>query len=146
MELEKVQKRMVGMLSGVRARGYEERLEEVGLTTLAERRVRGDMVETFKTLRGFNRVEKNTWFQLQDDDARPTRPNAVVVNGSEVRRKEVIVQQRANLDLRKNFYTVRAAGEWNGIPDAVKQAMSVNGFKNAYDAWIKRQKNLRMES
>ena len=104
------------------------------------------MVETFKTLRGFNRVEKSAWFQLQNDDARPTRSNAVVLDGSEVRRREVIVQPRANLELRKNFYTIRAAGEWNGIPDAVKEATTVNGFKNAYDVWKKRQQNLRMES
>ena len=29
---------------------YEERLESIGLTTLVERRERGDAIETFKTM------------------------------------------------------------------------------------------------
>ena len=31
-----------------------------GLTTLVERRERGDAIETFKTLNGFNKVQKET--------------------------------------------------------------------------------------
>ena len=35
---------------------------------------------------------------------------------------------------------VRAAKTWNEIPDRVKGQRTINGFKNAYDAW-KRMKN-----
>ena len=52
--LEKVQKRMARMVSDVRGASYEERMEEMKLTTLMERRLRGDMVEVYKTMRGFN--------------------------------------------------------------------------------------------
>ena len=145
-ELEKVQKRMVKMLSGVKARGYEERLEEIGMMSLTERRTRGDMIETFKTLRGHNRVEKEAWFEFQEEEARPTRSNTTVVDGTAVRKKEVLIQQRANLEVRKNFFTVRAAGDWNALPDAVKASTSVNSFKNAYDAWKWRQKTSQNES
>ena len=30
---------------------------------------------------------------------------------------------------------VRAAKTWNEIPDRVKGQRTINGFKNAYDAW-----------
>ena len=47
--LEKVQRRMVRMISDKRGNTYEERLKNIGLTTLTERRERGDAIETFKT-------------------------------------------------------------------------------------------------
>ena len=47
------------MISNKRGNTYEERLENVGLTTLTERRARGDMIEVFRTMRGFNEVDKN---------------------------------------------------------------------------------------
>ena len=140
-ELEKVQRRMMRMVVGVEGRKYEERLEAVGLTTLSERRARGDMVETFKTLKGANRVDKEKWFQLQEEESRPTRANANIVDGESVKKREVIVPQRANLEIRKNFFTVRVADAWNSLPDAVKASVSVNGFKNAYDGWRRTQKH-----
>ncbi len=45
--LEKVQKRMVRMLWDRKGDSYEQRLRSVGLTTLTERRQRGEMIETF---------------------------------------------------------------------------------------------------
>jgi hypothetical protein len=38
---------------------YKERLAELGLTTLEERRQRGDLIQTFKILRGFKKIEFN---------------------------------------------------------------------------------------
>ena len=48
--LENVQRRVVRMISNKRGTTYEERLESVGLTTLTERRARGDMIEVFRTM------------------------------------------------------------------------------------------------
>ncbi len=42
--LEKVQKRAVGMVSGLGGTNYEEKLKELALTTLEERRHQADMV------------------------------------------------------------------------------------------------------
>ena len=139
--LEKVQKRMVRMLTGVSGSDYEDKLEKIGLTTLEERRSRGDMVETYKTMKGKNRVSRNDWFEVLEEEARPTRSNAVVVDGEAVRKREVLVGQRANLEIRKNFYNVRVVDSWNRLPEEVKSAPSVNAFKNAYDGWWKKQKN-----
>ena len=54
--LEKVQERMIRSLSDAKGATYEEKLEDVGLTTLRDRRKGGDVIEVFKTLKGFNRV------------------------------------------------------------------------------------------
>ena len=41
--MENVQKRAVRMISGLRSELYEDRLKELGLTSLEERRHRADM-------------------------------------------------------------------------------------------------------
>jgi hypothetical protein len=46
--LEKVQRRALGMVSKLRGKTYEDRLTEAGLTSLVDRRVRGDMIATYK--------------------------------------------------------------------------------------------------
>ena len=51
--LELVQKRLVRALSNVHGASYEEKLKKAGLTTLRDRRIRGDLIEGFKTLKGF---------------------------------------------------------------------------------------------
>ena len=43
--------------------------------------------------------------------------------------------ERASLEVRRNFFHVRAAVEWNKLPEVVKTQKTLNGFKAAYDAW-----------
>ena len=52
------------MVSGLKGESYEEKLKELGLPTLEERRHQADMLQTFKILRGIDRVDHKTWFQL----------------------------------------------------------------------------------
>ena len=137
--MEKVQQRFVRQLSDAKGETYEERLQSAGLTTLSERRTRGDIIETFKTMRGINRVDREEWFRVQvEEEHRPTRSNTMVVGGELERRREVIVGQRAKLEVRRNFFTVRVEKEWNRLPETVKMQRTVNGFKNAYDRWRRR--------
>ena len=44
---------------------YEERLKECGLTTLERRRLRGDQIEVFKILNGYENIYKNILFSLK---------------------------------------------------------------------------------
>ena len=62
--LEKIQRRAVGMVSGNRADTYEERLRELGLTTLEERRHQADIIQTFKILHKKDSVRGETWFTM----------------------------------------------------------------------------------
>ena len=140
--LEKVQRRFVKMLSDVKGDTYEERLRSAGLITLKERRIRGDMIETFKTMRGVNRVNRDEWFSIQmEEQHRPTRSNAVVVGEEVERRRELIVGERVNLEVRRNFFRVRVEAIWNKLPEAVKAQRTINGFKNQYNRW--RKENLQ---
>ena len=58
--LERVQKRALRMVSNLRGRQYEERLVEAGMTSLEDRRERGDMLATYKSLSGRDRVDLRT--------------------------------------------------------------------------------------
>ena len=142
--LEKVQERFVKMLSDVKGRTYEEKLHDAGLTTLAERRRRGDAIETFKTLKGFNRVVREDWFSIVGAEARATRSTTSVSEAGEERREWTLRVERANLEIRRNFFTIRAANTWNAVPDIVKSQKTVNAFKDAYDNW--KAKNILPET
>ena len=52
--LEKIQRRATKLIPELRDLTYEERLKECGLTTLETRRLRGDQIEVFKILNGYN--------------------------------------------------------------------------------------------
>ena len=137
--LESIQRKMMRMVSNARGSTYEEKLEDAGLTTLKERRIRGDMIETFKTMKGFNQIEIDQWFERRRAEGnRPTRSNTTVNNGMPVARPDVLYKGKANLEVRNNFFTVRVVRTWNDLPDEVKNQASVNGFKNAYDRWRKK--------
>ena len=105
------------------------------MSSLRERRERGDAIETFKTLKGFNKIDGNKLFQISGPEARATRRTTSVSDGGEVRRDDSLYKESFNLDIRKNSYTVRAVDIWNGLPDEVRDQKTINGFKNSYDRW-----------
>ena len=50
--LERVQKKAVNFIVGLSGKTYEEKLSELNLTSLADRRKKFDLVQTFKILNG----------------------------------------------------------------------------------------------
>ena len=130
--LEKVQMRAVRMVSGLEGKTYEERLSECGLTTLEDRRMRGDMIEVFKILHGLEDVEKSTWFKMAMEGASYTTRNT----GHPLN----ITKPRCNLDLRKQFFSVRCCDPWNKLPNYVKESTTLNNFKINYDKWLMEKK------
>jgi len=52
-----------------RGMSYEDRLKMVGLTTLETRRLRADMIEVYKILRGFEGTDESN-FSKEEWDAR----------------------------------------------------------------------------
>ena len=60
--LEKIQRRATKLITGLRDLTYAERLKECGLTTIETRRLRGDQIEAFKTLNGYENIDSNIFF------------------------------------------------------------------------------------
>ena len=80
---------------------------------------------------GIDKVKPETWFtpscQLVRDGAAKTRSTTGLLN---------IQEGWANSDLRRNFFSLRVIKPWNSLPDQLKEASTVNNFKNGYDDWM----------
>ena len=121
--LERVQRKMVRQVAGLRSMDYEDRLKELGLTTLEERRHQADMHMVFKILRGFENIPPEEIFTLASTGVRQTRQNAGYLN---------LRPRPGRLEVRSNFFSSRVVDDWNSIPTGIKNLPSVNAFKNAY--------------
>ena len=64
--LEKIQRRATKLIPGQRDLIYEERLKECRLTTLETRRVRGDQLEVFNILNGYENIDSNIFSKLKE--------------------------------------------------------------------------------
>jgi len=66
--LEKVQRAATKLVPELRKLEYNERLKRLFLTTLKRRRTRGDLIETYKILRGKERISSIQFFQLNTNE------------------------------------------------------------------------------
>ena len=95
-ELERVQKRAVDMVIGLNGLSYEEKLKQVGLTSLAERRIRGDVIQVWKYIHSFSITTiNNPVIQVVRDELhRKTRHTSKQLD---------LIKPNARLDVRKHF-------------------------------------------
>ena len=122
------------MISGLTGGSYEEKLAEIGLTTLEQRRKRGDMIQTWKIVHRADNVEKETWFEMTADGEAVHRTRLT-------KDKTKIVKPRSKYKLRENFYSIRICDGWNNLPREAREAKTVNSFKNMYDEWLENGRN-----
>ena len=121
--LEKIQHRATRRISDIRGT-YPERLEQLDLTTLEERRIRGDAIETYKYLHKIWDIDSSALFTLVDLERPITRQQQSFMP---------LTVPRARLDIRKYAFSARSAKLWNEIPSETREASSLNIFKNMYD-------------
>ena len=62
----KNQSRATKLNPGLTYHRYEERLKECGLKTLETRRLRGDQIEVFKILNGYENIDYNIVFEINE--------------------------------------------------------------------------------
>ena len=132
--LEKVQKRAIGMVTNFRGRTYEEKLAEAGMITLEARRKRGDLIQAYRTFHGVDNVEASQWFRMVQprvgasvEDPGWTRNSSGTLN---------VMRGEGRHDFRRNFWSQRVTQPWNSLPNEVKEAESLNIFKNGIDNLI----------
>ena len=128
--LEKVQRRAVGMVSNLRGRSYEERLAEVGMLSLGDRRMRGDMIATYKIMTGKDKVEPGVFFGLAGDGPGPWTRQAA---GAHHIRAQAV---KPKLDIRRYSFSQRVISTWNLLPESLKGVGTVLQFKIGYDEWV----------
>ena len=121
--LEKIQRRATKLIPELRDQTYEERLKECGLTTLETRILRGDKIEVFKILNGYENIYSNIFFEIKEGNI--TR-----------RHKYKLVKKQSRLDVRKYSFSQRTINVWNKLSTYCVHASSVNMFKNKIDKYV----------
>ena len=123
--LEKVQEQAMRYVSGANSSVYEERLCELGLLSLKERRHRGDMIQVWKYLHHKQDVDPAALFNLRNSNVtRPTRLST---------RTYALNERESRGEQRRHFFTVRVVKPWNNLPDSLHHATDVDAFKIEFD-------------
>ncbi len=125
-ELEGVQRRFTRLVDGIGTLPYSERLNVLGLTTLAERRARGDLIETFKAVKGFTCLE---------DLFHVSRSGYNLVSHVNVSSKSKCSTKIKKMC--KSFLSERVIMLWNSLPVFVKSSETVNIFKSRLECFKK---------
>ena len=100
---------------------------------MEKRRIRGDLIETFKILKQMDKVDASFFFS-KATSRYATRGHPMNLFKP---------AWNKNLNCRKQFFTMRVINQWNELPTHVVNAKTVNVFKKRLDNyWSK----LDMES
>ena len=118
--LERVQRRATKHIPVLRNLTYEERLKQLDMFPHHKRRTRGDLIEVFKILKQFDKINPEKLFEM--NNATVTRGNGLKLKG-----------QRYNTIARKSYFSVRVVDHWNRLPASVVGSDTINGFKSRLD-------------
>ena len=126
-KLEKVQRRATKLIPELADKPYEVCLAELNMTTLEDRRHRGDMIEAFKLIHGFDIVNAGEDFLKLETGSHRDRTRGHALK----------LQKPRHRTLKRNmFFSSRIIEQWNKLPEDVVTSQSVNIFKNRYDKHI----------
>ena len=121
--IEGVQHRATKIITGFNNLSYEQRLAAIGLTTLETRRLRGDLIEVFKIIKGCDKVDYQKFFQLSTSQLR----------GHTYKLYKI----RVLTNIGKFAFSNRVVDYWNKLPEDVVSCSNVNSFKGKIDRIIK---------
>ena len=62
--IERVQRRATKLVDRLKNACYEERLEATGLISLEKRRIREDLIQVFKVMKGIDKIDYNTFLEV----------------------------------------------------------------------------------
>ena len=133
--IERVQRRATKIIPALKHLPYEERLRRLKLTTLEERRVRGDMIETYKLLTGKEDIKPDRFFT-----------KAEVRGDPDLTHNMKIFKHRFEKDIRKYFMMNRVIEGWNLLDKEVVEVEKTSAFKKKYDKFVANKRGVNEAS
>ena len=113
--LEKVQHRASRMVQEVRGWSYDQRLSSLKWSTSEDRRLRGDKIQVFKLIKGFDIAAPNTFFNMSNTG----------LWGHTFK----IYKSAFRTNKGKFSFSNRIFEDWNSLPQHVVSSDTVNTFK-----------------
>ena len=114
--VESVQRHFTKYLPGMSGLSYSNRLKRLGLESLELRRLKADLIFTYKLLHEMLAVSGHYFFSVRGNDRTRGHPFKLAVN-------------TVHLNCRKFFFSNRVIGPWNQLTSDVVMATSVQAFK-----------------
>ncbi len=114
------------MIQGIRNLSYEDRLKHLNLHSLERRRVRGDLIEVYKWMRGFNTGDIDKVLMVSEPGR--TRSNWFKLE-----------KFMFNKGIGKNWFTNRVVDEWNRLSGHLVSANTIDTFKKRLDKFMDRE-------
>ena len=99
---------------------YEEKCARVGLTTLEQRRLRGNLIKTYKIVHGYENIDRSLFFELAEGNIRS--------NSCKLKKRG-----HHRTLVRANTFSVRVVNPWNALPESVVRAPLIGAFKHRLD-------------
>ena len=122
--IEAVQRRATRLVPGLSNLEYSERLKTLKLPTLSYRRIRGDMIQTYKILHPTEGYDKSLPQFLETASTQNLRGHS-----------SKLFVQHINKDIRKYNFSIRIINTWNDLPGDVKSAGDVWEFERKLDSY-----------
>ncbi|RZC37033.1 hypothetical protein BDFB_009272 [Asbolus verrucosus] len=131
--LEKVQRRATKLVGKFKNTSYGERKRMLKISDLKQRRIRGDLIWTYKILPKMISTDLSTLFVLNRD----TRNRG---------HSYKLLHQKYNKTCRQNFFVNRVFSSWNALTEEIVSATSVNIFKNKLDIYLENRNELSAQA
>ena len=119
------------MIPEIRNHSYHQRIQDLDLISLVQRRLRGQLIEVFKYLNRCTTANARGLFDCDLNDR--TRNNIVK-----------LIVKHFNTSVAQHFYTIKLT-TCNALPNEVVSRRTVNSFKNCLDKhWAENPPNARV--
>ena len=122
--IENVQIRATKLVDGLGKLKYKDRLTRLNLPTLAFRRIRGDMIDTYKHFHKYDTQILADSFQPRNRSSRQHNFQLHLPKSNDRMR-----------GIQNNSFYFRIAKTWNNLPREVVNAININAFKNKLDEY-----------